>query len=320
MSILNNAVNSIRIGVEDFESPDADRSVSAIRNIAAGLLLLFKAKLCELSPADNKNLLIQKDLRPVPGPDGNVNFVGNEKKTVDAHQIRERLESMNIKVDWQRVGQIINLRNEIEHYYTEEPSAAVQEVVAKSFLLIRDFVKNELCKDPQELLGDDCWQVLLETNEVYSAEEKSCKESLEKIDWKYSTVKTALGHMRCPECASALIEAPYAKDEYPIINLRCKSCNHDFAFNDVVEKCVYESFSVGTYRHPKDGIDSPSYATCPICEKNTFVHKETCCVACEWELEYTECSRCTESLSLDDQILEGLCGYCNNVNDKLMRE
>ena len=65
MSIIQNAIDSIQIGVEDFQSVDDRRSVSAVRNIAAGILLLYKEKLCQLSPDDNKELLIKQNIRPV---------------------------------------------------------------------------------------------------------------------------------------------------------------------------------------------------------------------------------------------------------------
>ena len=319
MSLLKNAVESIQIGVEDFDSDDERRSVSAMRNIAAGLLLLFKTKLCELSPPSDKELLIKKDLIPGVDEGGKLIFVGKGRKTVDVAQIRERLNAMKVEVDWRRVEEITSLRNEIEHYYAKAPPAAVREVVAKSFLLVRDFVQNALQQDPQDLLGSACWQVLLNTSEVFLAEEKVCRESLEKIDWKYPTIEQALVHLRCPQCGSALIEAPYDDDQYPLINLRCKSCSEDFSFSDIVEDCVDELLSADAYHRIKDG-GAPPYGRCPQCGKNTFVHAEACCVACEGELEYTECSMCEEPLSLDEQSLDGMCSYCRHKFDKLMAE
>ena len=55
MSIIQNAIDSIQIGIEDYESADDRRSVSAVRNISAGILLLYKEKLCQLSPEDNND-------------------------------------------------------------------------------------------------------------------------------------------------------------------------------------------------------------------------------------------------------------------------
>ena len=195
----------------------------------------------------------------------------------------------------------------------------MREVVAKSFLLIRDFAQNALQDDPQVLLGSDCWQVLLRTSEVYLAEKNSCRESLEKIDWKYTTVEQALVHLRCPQCSSALIEAPYSEDRFPTINLRCKSCSEDFTFSDVVESWVDELLSGDAHTSVKDGGDPP-YGTCPQCDKNTFILAEACCVACEADLQYTECSMCEEPLSLDEQFLDGMCSYCKYKFDKMMAE
>lgn len=44
MSILQNAIDSIQVGIEDFEDGDERRNVSAVRNISAGTLLLYKEK------------------------------------------------------------------------------------------------------------------------------------------------------------------------------------------------------------------------------------------------------------------------------------
>lgn len=319
MSILQNAIDSIQIGVEDFGSDDERRSVSAIRNIAAGMLLLFKEKLCRLSPLHDSELLIKRDIEPAAGTDGNLVFKGKGKQTVNVIQIQERFKSLNVGVDWKRLEEITNLRNELEHYYAKKSPDGVREVVAKSFLLIRDFVVNELDENPQELFGTDCWEALLKTNEVYSAEEAACNASISQIDWKYSAVKDSLTHLRCPECNSALIQAINDDDIYPDIGLHCKTCSHEFSFSDVVEECVDDLLSGDEYRQVKDGGDSP-YGTCPSCGKKTYVHEEGCCVACESGMEYTECSACEEPLSLDDQVNEGMCSYCNYKYEKLMRE
>ena len=45
MSILQNAIDSIIIGVEDYDNSDKKRLLSATRNIYAGVLLLLKSKL-----------------------------------------------------------------------------------------------------------------------------------------------------------------------------------------------------------------------------------------------------------------------------------
>lgn len=319
MSIIQNAIDSIQIGIEDYEDSDDRRSVSAVRNISAGILLLYKEKLCQLSPDDNKELLIKQNIRPIQNDDGDIVFEGKGHKTVDVQSIKERFKSLKVSVDWTRFDEINKLRNDLEHYYTAKSPDAVREIVAKSFLLIRDFLADYLDKDPQETLGDHAWTVLLEVSEVYSAEEKLCSESIDAIDWQYESVKDSLKHLRCAQCHSSLVQAPYNEDIYPTINLRCKSCGFDFSFDDVVEQCIDDSLAGEAHVSIKEGGESP-YDTCHECEKNTFIHSEGCCVACGYTMEYTRCEICEEPLSLEEQYNEGKCSYCQYKWEKIMAE
>ena len=60
MSILNNAIDSIAVGLEDYSlsASDPRRIVSCTRNIFAGVLLLFKHKLSLLSDLDSDEALV----------------------------------------------------------------------------------------------------------------------------------------------------------------------------------------------------------------------------------------------------------------------
>ena len=49
-SLFDNAVQSIQLGVEDYQSNDAKRAVSAVRNFYAGVLLLAKEVLIRAAP------------------------------------------------------------------------------------------------------------------------------------------------------------------------------------------------------------------------------------------------------------------------------
>ena len=50
MSLLQNAIDSIEMGVEDHEHADQRRAAFAVRNFFAGVLLLLKEKLRQESP------------------------------------------------------------------------------------------------------------------------------------------------------------------------------------------------------------------------------------------------------------------------------
>ena len=62
MSILQNAIDSIVLGLEDFESSDHKRIISCVRNLFAGILLLFKYKLVLLSLPDSNEVLIKQEI------------------------------------------------------------------------------------------------------------------------------------------------------------------------------------------------------------------------------------------------------------------
>ena len=318
MSILNNAIEAIQIGVEDYQQDDNRRSLSAVRNICAGILLLYKEKLVRLSPDHDKDLLVKKDIKPIKNTDGTISFKSTGNKTVDVHGIKERFLSLKIDVDWKRFEEINQLRNDIEHYYTSKSPDAVKEIVAKSFILIRNFLAAHLEEDPREILGDDCWAALLEVVEVYEAEHLECKTSLGNIDWKYATITEALDELRCPNCHSSLIKAPY-DDKHPNINLLCASCGSDFSFLDVVEKIIEDHFEYESYSLMKDGGD-PSYGHCLNCDRETFIVSEKSCIACDAELEYQNCEWCEDTLGIDDQILEGKCSYCHYKWEKIEDE
>lgn len=61
-TILANAVASVQIGVEDYLSDDPRRVLSAVRNLSAGILLLFKERLRELSPTNSDEVLIKQQI------------------------------------------------------------------------------------------------------------------------------------------------------------------------------------------------------------------------------------------------------------------
>lgn len=143
-TILANAVASVQIGVEDYLSDDPRRALSAVRNISAGILLLFKERLRELSPPSSDEVLIKQQIHAKLDSSGALIFLGTGKKTVDVHQIQERFSSLGITADWKRLDGVVRVRNDIEHYCTTEPTLRMRELLADSFLVMRNFITSEL--------------------------------------------------------------------------------------------------------------------------------------------------------------------------------
>ena len=101
MHLLDNAIQSICVGVEDFKTSKPERMLSSVRNIHAGVLLLYKEKLRMLSPIDSNEVLIKEKILPVRSSDGSIKFIGRGKKTVDISQIKERFKNIGVHVDWE---------------------------------------------------------------------------------------------------------------------------------------------------------------------------------------------------------------------------
>ena len=319
MSILDNAVRSIQVGVEDYNTNTDARMLSAVRSVMAGLLLLYKEKLVRLSPDHDREALIKSKVIPTKLEDGSISIVGKSKTTVSFQQIEERFEQFSVNVDWKRLKKIRDLRNDIEHYYTKLSKDNVKEVLAGSFILIRDFLSQELSEDPLEVLGDKCWQSLLDVSEVYENERKECLSSFSKIDWTYKVLKDCTEYFRCTECHSSLLRTDNTGAYHSEILLNCASCGNTFEIESVLEGAVDDMLGIDAHIAHMDGGEPP-FGMCPTCLKNTFIFYEDVCISCENELDYKECLRCGESLSVDEQDLDGFCGYCSNQKEKMMAE
>lgn len=307
--LLKNAVAAIKLGVSDYKSTEPDRALSAVRNIAAGVLLVFKEKLRQLSPVGSDEVLLKERLVPVRMSDGNISFVGTGRKTVDVQQIKERFKSLGVLVDWKRFNDLVAVRNDLEHYYTTAPHSRVQELLADTFAVLQAFITTELNFEPVELLGDDTWQVLLAEATVYRRQLNLCRSELERISWPSEIYLQVTSSIRCLACGSELIK-PIDPTVTELISLQfiCTACGELSDFEDVIEDATADAFSADAYIAMTDGGDPP-LSQCHECARFTFHMESSTCLVCNGELEFTQSGVCGEGLGPDDQDNGGLCGY-----------
>lgn len=301
MSLLKNAIFSIEAGIEDFQENEEKRNISAVRNIYAGILLLLKEKLVRLSPEYDTELLIKQRLIPQKAEDGKIIFKGVGNKTVNLKEIKDRFKSLNVNLDWVRLEEISRLRNDLEHYYTDKPLGLVREILAKSFLIIRDFLTRELNENPVSLIDRYLWAALLEVEEVFSSEKKSCDDSFQNFNWKYKTINRAIKYIKCCFCDSSLIQlvkhdpfrdTPEGRSHFQeyFTKMRCNSCGEPIDYwDDLFEQCLEELFYAELYMTATQG-GVPPVDSCPGCGKTTFVYEEGCCVVCDYQSEYEDVS------------------------------
>jgi len=206
--LLRNAIESIQIGIEDSQSDDPRRVISAIRNLYAGVLLLFKEKLLRLSPEDSEQVLISEKIVAVRDAKGRIHFKGSRNKktkTVDYFQIKERFKSLGIDFGFADVDRIQRIRNDIEHYYSTENHGAMSSALAATFSVIRDFVADQLGHDPAQLLGKECWRILLEHSDVFVHELAQCQDALRKLPLTPMLFEMLMDNAECVSCNSPLV-------------------------------------------------------------------------------------------------------------------
>lgn len=280
-TILANAIQSIQIGVEDYLalSEDPRRTLSAVRNLSAGVLLLMKERLRELSPAGSDEALIKQRIVPKRAADGAVLFQGDGKKTVDVHQIKERLQSLGVAVDWKRLHAIIDVRNDIEHNYTSTTTARIKELIADTFVVVRDFISTQLSSEPVDLLGAHTWKTLLDVAEVYELEATACASAMAEVDWGEEGAARVVSHLRCPDCTSSLLKPINpTESSRTLIELQCASCGELHEFEALAEAAAEACYFSEMYLAMTDGGEPP-LTTCFECGRETFLAEDQVCIA-----------------------------------------
>ena len=314
MDLLTNAVDAIRVGVSDYQEGSWPRLLSAVRDIHAGILLLYKEALRRRSPAGSNEVLVKARMRPQTSLAGTIHFVGAGKKTASTHQIQERFKSLGIVTDWKRFHEIAEVRHDIEHYYPTANQQSLQGVVASAFAIIRSFTVNELKSEPQGLLGKETWEAMVAVAEVYDLERKECDDALALIDWESDALREGVPKIRCSACGSSLLRPADLTAAYSDVTLQCRICGQQHEPDNFVPRAVEEALSWESYVAMDDGDDAP-FAECPECGTESYVMAEGRCALCG-ESATRECAVCGHGIPASEMSLSPLCSWCANQASK----
>jgi hypothetical protein len=310
MSILKNAVLSIQLGIDDYiEAQTSEAKVlSAIRNLTAGLILLFKVKLQELSPEGTDEVLLRSKILPNIDEKGDVFWKGKGNKTVDVDEIIERLTSLGVDgVEWNRLKTLRNIRNEIEHYYSKHPTSRIIEAMASSFYLIQQFVPRHLGLSPQELLGKKYWNYLVDQDAFFTEELKDCQANLLKVQWPARDLINAIPEMTCMDCGSPLVKADNPEANIFDISICCTKCEFVTVYEEFVEFTLSEYFATELHQAARFKISDP-LLECPSCERLTYIPSDDKCAACLETPRKHTCQTCGDDL---DPFGDGTCSICD---------
>lgn len=309
MDLLTNAIESLRLGIEDYKEGSHGRLLTAIRNIHAGVLLLYKEALRRLSPADSNEVLVKAKITPKQDAKGQLTFVGDGRKTADVQQIRERFHAMGIATDWTRFDRITEARHEIEHYYTKSSQKALAGIISDTFIVVRNFITIELEENPLELLGDETWQAMLETSEVYETEREECRKAVLTVEWGSAALEEGVSELICMSCGGDLLRPEAQRKNYDAdMTLECRACGGTMEARYFVPAAISSVLDDEKYEAYKDGGELP-YTNCPSCGVEAYVMRERRCAYCEEAAEHI-CARCGAEIPPEELMGSPYCGWC----------
>lgn len=315
--IFANAVDSIRMGIEDYAIDTPARASSAVRNFYAGVLLLGKEVLIRAAPLADADDIIGAKYAPKPDGNGGVTHEIEGFQTIDFHTLGKRFKDFGININTKDLDELNRLRNAIEHRYSDKPAEAVREAIARAFPITVAMLQH-IGEHPADVLGE-AWSVMLEVRELYETERTRCRATMDAVDWVSDTV--ANKHLRCAECGSDLIEQrDSANTEQEQLALVCRGCGTEPDWDDAIVDAVERALSGEAYERFKDTGDSGPVYDCPACDRAAYIDEEDACAVCGETFDYeAECMRCSNGIPLEDALAgfdEGLCSYCTHIMNK----
>lgn len=316
-ALFSNAVDSIKMGIEDYARDDPARSLSAVRNFYAGLLLLAKEVISRKAPNADPNEVIGARYKPVPNASGGVDYRPDGHTTIDFVTIGKRFKDFGITLDPKALDELNTIRNDIEHRYTNKPASVVREAIGRAFPITLQLFR-EAGEDPRTLLGDS-WPIMLAARDLYEAELARCRATVGGVNWRSGTVEAE--GLRCTKCGSDLVEQrdPQNSDQ-DAMDLICQGCGESLEREEEIVDAVDRALSGEAYERFKDASESGPVYECPACGNEAYIDTEDACAVCGESFDYeATCMRCHSGIPLEDALAgfdEGLCSYCTHIMNK----
>jgi len=313
--LVKNAIISIQLGIEDYQSNDPRRPISAIRNFYAGVLLLGKQCLLNAAPAADPMEILASKFVPVPDGDGGVVHKPRGYGTIDVSELQQRFKDFGLGWPPGDVGTLQKLRNNFEHYHSAAPKETIRQAIAACFPTIGGFFAILELSPPEEL--GDAWTIMLQEDAFFKKQKAESDATFGRIFWGGAFANSEL--FQCSSCSSSLISQSDPMNSDPSsINGRCVACGEAFGAAETTKLIIDAEFGADDYRSVKDGGES-LISDCPECGETTYVTHDDFnqCFLCEHQID-GECGRCGTSLGPHNVSINDsqFCNYCDHVMNK----
>lgn len=222
--LLDNAVASIELGVQDLGMGEPRRVLSATRNIYAGILLLCKHVLWNASPEGTEGFLIYRDLVPMRDGSNIVMVPKKGSRTIGRTEIKDRFEALGFVIDWSQINALAHMRNDIEHSFAKEPER-MSDILGSALPIIEQLTFEHVKKEPVDTFSSETWAEMLNNRNVLKRQQTRCIESFKTINLPNNINPASAYRLRCSYCDSSLVQQVDPKNtEYNNIKLRCMKC------------------------------------------------------------------------------------------------
>jgi hypothetical protein len=139
--------------------------------------------------------------------------------------------------------------------YTQLPDDAIRALLSNSFLVIRNFLSQQLATDPKEFLGDEAWDTLLSVSEVYEKEKQECVAVIESVTFASGSL-SSLESYKCPNCNSTLVSIRDPRRTRRKRVLLQVYCNASWDFETIAEAALEDYFAWDNYIAQKEAVNS----------------------------------------------------------------
>ena len=314
--LFKNAVQSIILGLEDYQTKDADRTLSAVRNYYAGLLLLAKEVLVRAVPDVEESEILAANYKPVPDGSGGVKYVKQKDRSIDLNGIGTRFKDFGLQIDHRALQSLSKIRNEVEHLSSRVADYVMRNAIAQSFPLVYTLFR-QAGEEPHEIL-EHTWETMLGVRTVYEQELKSCRATFDNIEWNSDLLAGA--PRLCVECRSELVaQNKEHNNNKQQIEADCRSCGATIGAEKMISYSIAEHLDGLRIRAARYGAPD-GLQNCPECDLLTYVvgAGDDGCVWCDCKLG--ECAFCETRLTpddvdFDDDRLCTDCGYKLHKDD-----
>lgn len=186
--LLKNAIDSIQVGFEDYFQCQIDerRIISSIRNLHAGILLFLKWLIKKNTPGpDNTALIMKAHKLQIEG--AKITAQSKGKKTIGKDEIFDRLEIVSITIEKNQkilLNKIGEIRNDIEHHFSNHPKQELENSILDAFWLIKDLKENHYPISNLDFFGQQSYDQLIALEKNFIKQKYQCLTKWSQLNLK----------------------------------------------------------------------------------------------------------------------------------------